>query len=73
MSSDGTLTSAGETAFSCIRNGLLILADGTLLGQDGPTLALLGPLAESTGYGGIVKMDMLSGIGSPSTILGMLK
>ena len=34
-----TLTSAGETAFGCIRNGRLILAagNGTLLGQDGPS------------------------------------
>ena len=71
--SDGTLTTSGETAFGCIRNGALILAAGTLLGQAGPTLGLLGSLAAPTGCGGIVKMDMLSSIGSPSTILGMLK
>ena len=69
----GTLTTSGETAFGCIRNGALILAAGTLLGQAGPTLGLLGSLAAPTGCGGIVKMDMLSSIGSPSTILGMLK
>jgi hypothetical protein len=58
VNSDGTLTSAGERAVVCIRNGAVLAAGGTVGGVP-PSIAadILGGLAEMTGCGGIVDMQ----------------
>jgi hypothetical protein len=58
VNSDGTLTSEGEKAVICIRNGAVLAVGGTVGGVP-PSIAadILGGLAEITGCGGIVDMD----------------
>jgi hypothetical protein len=75
---DGSLSSEGERALSCIRNGALLAAGAGLLPGVGipvtPGLIIKGldALEERTGCGGIVKMDMLNQIGNLGTILSFL-
>lgn len=75
---DGTLSSEGERALSCIRNGAILAAGAGLLPGVGipvtPGLIIKGLdiLEERTGCGGIVKMDMLNQIGGLGTILSFL-
>jgi hypothetical protein len=58
VNSDGTLTSEGERAVVCIRNGVVLAAGGTIGGVP-PSMVtdILGGLAEMTGCGGIVDMQ----------------
>jgi len=68
-SSDGTLTSEGERAFGCIRNGALLALGALGLGvSPGIIIGGLGLLAALTGCNGIVKMDQLSNIGDLSSL-----
>lgn len=72
------LSSEGERALSCIRNGAILAAGAGLLPGVGipvtPGLIIKGLdiLEERTGCGGIVKMDMLNQIGGLGTILSFL-
>jgi hypothetical protein len=60
VSQNGTLTSAGETAMGCIKNGLLLgleaLHHGVPLSR---AIFGLGVLAHSNGCGGIVNMNAI--------------
>ena len=68
-SSDGTLTSEGERAFGCIRNGALLALGALGLGvSPGIIIGGLGLLAALTGCNGIVKMDQLGSIGDLSSL-----
>jgi hypothetical protein len=68
-SSDGSLTSEGERAFGCIRNGALLALGALGLGlPPGVIIGGLGLLAAPTGCDSIVKMDQLGSIGDLSSL-----
>jgi hypothetical protein len=60
ISSDGSLTSSGDTAVGCITNGAIVSAFAASLNIPLDTIkSLLGGLAGSTGCGGIVDMNQI--------------
>jgi hypothetical protein len=70
---DRSLTSEGERALRCIRNGALLGGGAVMFGAP-PGLVTRGLdiLAAPTGCNGIVKMDMLNTIGGLGSILNLL-
>ena len=78
VNNDGSLTSQGQHALGCIRNGALLAAGAGLLSgfgvpvSPGIIIGGLNALEEPTGCGGIVKMDMLNSIGGLGSILSLL-
>jgi hypothetical protein len=60
INSDGTLTTAGDTAVGCITNGAIITMFAAQLNIPlGTIKGILGGLAEPTGCSGIVNMDQI--------------
>ena len=69
----GILTSEGERAFGCIRNGALLGGGALTLGlSPGLITKGLDILSAPTGCDGIVNFQALNAIGNLDTILGFL-
>jgi hypothetical protein len=63
VNDEGSLTTAGETAVGCIRNGLILGLGAVHLGVPLPlVISGLGTLAKPTGCGGIVDMSGIQSV-----------
>jgi hypothetical protein len=71
---DNTLTSEGERAVGCIRNGIALAGGGTfLLSLPLPlVIAALQILEEPTGCGGIVEWGLIGDVGDLRGIINRL-
>jgi hypothetical protein len=73
VNDNGILTSEGERAFGCIRNGALLGGGALTLGlPPGLITKGLDILSAPTGCDGIVDFQALNAIGNLDTILGFL-
>ena len=72
VNSDGTLTTKGQRALGCIKNGAMLAGDAGLLGVPLPLIGKgLSLLAAPTGCGGIFKMDEISTVVSSIGDIGV--
>ena len=73
VNDNGILTTEGERAFGCIRNGALLGGGAALLGAPLEFIIPgLNVLAGMTGCDGIVKLDLLSSLENPTHLLNTL-